>query len=144
MEKIARGGGDPPSFLRPQTKGGEDCIEAKGMPAKGRTEPRWVTDREGYLIEKGLRRRQWQRQQDAAVGAAASPQAAADATVGAATDNAGTDREGYLIEKGLRRRQWQRQQDAAVGAAASSKAAADAPVGAVMAGAGCAGPACIT
>ena len=64
--------------------------------------------------------------------------------VGAATDNAGTDREGYLIEKGLRRRQWQRQQDAAVGAAASSKAAADAPVGAVMAGAGCAGPACIT
>ena len=92
------------------------------MPAKDRTEPHWVTDREGYFIEKGLRRRQWQRQQhqendgvstksapDAAVGAAAGSKAAADATVGAAAGSNSAP-------------------DATIGAAGASKAAADAAV----------------
>ena len=68
------------------------------MPAKDRTEPHWVTDREGYFIEQGLRRRQWQRQQH-------------QENDGVSTSSSYEPPALYLIEMGLRLRQRHRHED---------------------------------
>jgi hypothetical protein len=66
--------------------------------ARDRTEPHWVTDREGYFIEQGLRRRQWQRQQH-------------QKNDGVSTSSSYEPPAVSLIERGLRRRQRLRHED---------------------------------
>ena len=66
--------------------------------ARDRTEPHWVTDREGYFIEQGLRRRQWQRQQHQKNDAVSTSSSYESPAVS-------------LIERGLRRRQRLRHED---------------------------------
>ena len=66
--------------------------------ARDRTEPHWVTDREGYFIEQGLRRRQWQRQQH-------------QNNDGVSTSSSYEPPAVSLIERGLRRRQRLRHED---------------------------------